>query len=259
MKTILNIREKILIILYLIYGILNITGCEEAQYEIKKYFGSSSENKNHIDIFVDISDSRSSAKELSKDSIFITSTINELKVDDILEVYFIHSHTFSLAEQILKAKMPAEPGPQEFDLINAKDSALKLFKNNWSKEIRKSAYAGLMNETDLTGVFLFIKEHKIKALHHSIVILSDMFAVRKNGWNFERTAPAKDLLDKWQKEGLIPDLTDKSFFVFGCMTLPYMTEAHFIVVREFWKEYFVRANARLECYQSQRESSLLFE
>lgn len=246
---------KIRYFLLLVF-LFSISGCKNVQYEIEKFFGAFTMKNRHIDVFVDVTKSRNLNEELPKDKQFITNLIKNLGANDVLHVYLIHARTFSRMESIFNGEMPSTPGAKDLNLIRTKRKLLAEFPQKWDKALAYITKNHLNRQTDILGIFLFLKDHNIKCARHSVVILSDMLAYKPNQWNFQRHVPTEKLLDKWQQNDEIPELTDIHFYVFGAYSNS-ITNDQYIKIRKFWQEYFRRCGATLKSYQYERESKLV--
>lgn len=239
--------------------LLNIfSACDKAEYETKKFFGLDAGSNRHIDIFVDVTDSRRLNEEIPKDKEFISSIIEKLETDDLLEVYFIHSRTFSRLEKVYEARMPAKPGPRNINSKKAHEKFKNDFQTAWDIGIKNVTQKKLYTQTDLIGAFLFLRDHKIKSVEHSVVILSDMLAYKPKEWNFEKDVPDVSLLEQWERKKYIPDFSNITFFVYGSYA-EGISNDHYMGVKNFWEEYFKLSGGVLACYQYQRESSSIIK
>ncbi len=244
--------------LILLPSTLLLPGCDDFTYKVEKFFGLPTGVHNHIDLFIDVTASREWKEELAQDSLFIVSLISKLGESDLLEIYFVHARTFSKAERVFEVKMPDKPGTRGRKLKEARQQMANAFSRIWPREITDAIKRGFHKQTDLTGVFRFINAHSATGVQHSVILVSDMLAVEPGHWNFERTPPKTDLLQTWQEQGLLPDLTGVGCYVFGAYARPGISNDHYLAVRDFWEAFFRKSGAELKAYQYQRDTRLIF-
>ncbi|MFQ5825508.1 MAG: hypothetical protein ACE5JB_15825 [bacterium] len=234
-------------------------GCRETWESVAEGLGIISRVKHHIDICVDVTAADELDLELAKDSVFVAEAIKRLSTGDHLHLYLIHAKAETRQEAILKAEMPAQPGPMKSDLEKARNTAIENFRKNWSQAIEETRKRRYELQTDLVGLFRYLSQHTItkKAKQTSIVILSDMQDVRSGEWNFERKFPDENLADRWKDRGFIVDLKGRDIFIFRCGPAHGISNEHYDGIRKFWRTYFQKTRANLIAYGYERDLARL--
>lgn len=243
-------------LIFIVCGFLHLR-CDQ----VKEFFGMDTGVKNHLDICLDITLADNLDYELKQDSSFVAHIIQSLGPGDALHIYPIHKMALIRQEKIFQSQMPLEVGPAEGILKENRNQALNDFKKHWRNGLNFAIEQGYDKATDLVGLFQHLQTHieRVPAKTHKIIVCSDMQDVAPGKWNFEKKPPDSLLLDKWEQDGLIPNLQDKDIFVFRVYPAHGISKGHHLKIKSFWEMYFRKAQANLLCYQYERDESLVFK
>lgn len=206
-------------------------------------------------LYILIDQSRSTLCETSKESQFqknleaVPEIIKQTLPGSSIKIIGI-TDSFGNTSVLLESSLPVKPGNFREKLFKAKHSLIsKLNELDISAEY---------DETDIFGAIFYAAINlRGESGKKSLIILSDM---RNSAVVNIESVPViedKEIL-KTENDGLIPDLREVKVYVLGVSPcgkdLKYWKS-----LEKFWRAYFEKAGAQLECFSAERNWDLVWE